>query len=313
MSRHSVYDTKNRLSYIIRTFGSYRLRGVFDCKLESMYTKPAQIYEDYKMAEESIEQKTERMERLARVAGEFDADSLEELLLKAKDADVDIRSIAAARLRNLEDARAVPALIELLNDQSPRVRAMAANGLGHYKAVEARDLLIDRLKTDEVGDVRAVCVNSLSEIGGANEVIINALDDADWHVRVSAAVVLGRDGVSDAAGKITRLLDDPNWNVRYFASVALMDLNAASPRVIDALESLRDIPEALDTLKWFAESDIYFKILEKYPDDIDALEEEDMGDMLNILRQKYGEEEVPIPSEDPIGELIAQANRVLDM
>ncbi|MCE5323229.1 HEAT repeat domain-containing protein [bacterium] len=259
------------------------------------------------MPEESMEQKLERIERLARVASEFDADSLEELLLKIKDNDSDVRSLAAARLRNLEDTRAIPGLIELLNDQSPRVRAMAAIGLGHYKAVEARDLLIGRAKADEVGDVRAMCVNSLSDIGGADEVIIQALDDPDWHVKTSAAVVLGRNGTSGAAEKIDKLLDDTNWSVRYFASMALMDLSAVSPRVIDALESLRDIPEALDTLKWFAESDIYFKILEKYPDDIDALEE-DVEDALNILRQKHGSKEVPIPPKDPLEKLIAQAS-----
>ena len=176
------------------------------------------------MPEDNVE---ERMQRLAKVYDEFDAEKFEELLSKTQDANDDVRVIAAARLMHLEDPRAVPVVIEMLEDPYPRVRAIAALHLGTYKAATARDKLVNMLRNDENGDVRAMCARSLGDIGGADEEIVRALEDSHPHVKICAINALKWKGKSNAAENIAQLLNDPGWVVRYFASVALMSRTLA--------------------------------------------------------------------------------------
>ena len=79
--------------------------------------------------------------------------NVEELLIKLKDTDEDVRIFAALQLGSLgEDAQAaVPALIELLGSQEVIDRRVAALTLGQIGAAasEAVPLLVDALEDDD--------------------------------------------------------------------------------------------------------------------------------------------------------------------
>ncbi|MHB9038187.1 MAG: HEAT repeat domain-containing protein [Armatimonadota bacterium] len=258
-----------------------------------------------------------RLERMTEVANSWTANTLEELAKKAKDDNEDVRSIAASRLMNLEDSRAVPFLTELMADPFAKVRGMAALGLGHYKAPESRDILIAHLKQDESRDVRAMCAKSLGWIGDVDDELVNALDDPDWHVKISAIPTLHDKRKSFPEERILGLLDDPEWQVRYFACCALVDFGIGDERIAKTLLELRNIPEAKEQVDWFAESDVWMAACEKFGDEIPEFDEDakmesepDITAILTRLREKHGEEEVPYPSQDPLGDLAARAEEL---
>lgn len=254
----------------------------------------------------------DRMQRMTRAYEGFTAESLDELREKSEDEAEDVRLIAASRLGFLEDVGAVPVLVKLMDDVSGRVRGMAAIGLGTYAAEAARDVLIQHLETDVSGDVRAMCVTALGDIGGADQSLIAALKDPHSHVRMSAVTSLNRLGNTEAAPQILGLLDDPEWIVRYFACCASLDFGVGDQRIVDALIALRDNPEAVETAQTFAVSDVLRSAMEKYADDFDELEEEASPEqILDFLRQKHGEQEIPYPPQDPLGEMIDRAKDLL--
>jgi HEAT repeat protein len=260
------------------------------------------------MTEEDI---ARRAEEMAQVNEELDGLDFEGLVSKTRASSQSVRKTAAARLMNLEDPRAVPVLMGLLDDQSAGVRGMAALGLRHYEDGNARDTLIDHLRNDESADVRGMCAMALGSIGGSDEEIIRALDDPDPHVKIPATISLNTLGKSSAADRIAVLLDDECWDVRYYASLALIDFSAVTPQVVAALESLRDIPEALDSLRTFAEADIFWKVIETFPENECESDDDDSEDPLDSLRRKYGAEQVPFPPENPLGDLISKAKNML--
>jgi epoxyqueuosine reductase len=72
-----------------------------------------------------------------------------------------LRNVCVA-LGNLRDPRAVPALIQALNDAEPLVRGHAAWALGRIGGEEARQALMDRLRQEEDAEVRQEIVYALS-------------------------------------------------------------------------------------------------------------------------------------------------------
>ncbi len=78
----------------------------------------------------------------------------EEMLPLLTDAVTSRRMLAARAFCEIKDARAIPHLIELLNDPCPLVRVSAAYALGRNPSPDAVEPLIDRLDRDWNGYVR---------------------------------------------------------------------------------------------------------------------------------------------------------------
>ena len=126
-----------------------------------------------------------------------------------------------ARLDDGVRTRALPLLIERLQDEHPRVRSAAAVALGDLHATEA--------------------VTS----------ILVALEDDDPHVRQMAINALGEIGDARALPRLRRALGDPRPEVRYqsiiaFARVADKGSALESSEVDDALfEATNDADDAI--------------------------------------------------------------------
>lgn len=263
---------------------------------------------------------TRRMEGITEIAGEFTGEeTFEELVEKTRDPRGIARSLAATRLMHLDDRRAIPVLIELMDDTSGQVRFAAALALGQREAEEARDVLLEHLRTDPNGDVRSMCVSSLGDIGGAEDAILAALDDPHEHVRMTAVTTLNCHGTGEfAAVRLLKTLDDTDWTVRYFACCALIDFGVGDQRIVDELRRLHEMPEAREMVENFAYSDVISAIFERVEDDeqlagdLDALMDESPEETLRILREKYGEEVVPHPPKNPLADMIRKAEGLLD-
>ena len=122
-----------------------------------------------------------------------------------------IRSWAARAVGNLGDPRAVPDLIELLNDHSEVVRNSAARALGRIGDHRAEPALEAALR-DTSEAVRASAANALGALGSAESVgalSTAAASDPATFVRINALEaldVLGLDAASDmAAAELHRL------------------------------------------------------------------------------------------------------------
>ncbi len=156
-------------------------------------------------------------------------------------------------LAEIQDARAVPALSELLERQDPRIRAAAAYALGMIGDKAAADPLLaaladtdDRVRTEaaaalgRIGDPRAVpalvaaladaerrvhgqVVWALGELGAeeAVEPLIADLQADDLYRRTDAARALGRIGDQRALEPLTARLPDTEDSVRSAAAEAI--------------------------------------------------------------------------------------------
>ncbi len=118
--------------------------------------------------------------------------------------------------------KALPPLIELLDDQDPRVKTLAAETLGKIGDVKALRPLVSYLDDQDV-TMRVYVVNALGCIKSASAVkpLIKCLQDENWEVRKSAAEVLGGIGDSQAIKPLIAALEDENAGVRENAAVAL--------------------------------------------------------------------------------------------
>lgn len=159
--------------------------------------------------------------------------------------DRDARIAAARRLGEKGCKSAVPALIKLLRDDDWRVRDAAAQALGKLKAAAAVPALLETLRVGRPGPFgnnnnSTVITWAIREIGVlAIPVLIDALGDEDWRIRLFATDVLGEIADSDATNALTEALHDPEWRVRWRAAEALGKVGNTAA-VSDLCEALRD-------------------------------------------------------------------------
>jgi HEAT repeat protein len=210
----------------------------------------------------------------ARALSEFDTLALEATLAAEADPIFSVRKYVAWILGDIEDhdERASSALLRLLHDSHPRVRAAAAGGLGQQEAPAAvRPLMTALGDTDaEVRDAAAWALGELED-PAALDTLVDALDDPAPAVRSQAAWALGSledpraasalaalllrpdadaavrrqvawalGSIEDAAGVdgLIRALRDPDPGVRRHAVWALGEIEDARARdaLLDAVE-----------------------------------------------------------------------------
>jgi HEAT repeat protein len=127
------------------------------------------------------------------------------------------RMQAARAFCELEDDRAVPRLIELLQDECPLVRVSVAYALGRNKSEQAIAPLINQLSQDWNGYVRKGIVWALGTCHAASglQPLISALKYDITAVRLWAASALGQLGDIQAIEPLVEALaSDPMSAVR---------------------------------------------------------------------------------------------------
>jgi HEAT repeats len=105
-------------------------------------------------------------------------------------------------------ARAIPLLLQRLDDEHPRVRAAVAVGLGDLEATEAVTALLVAVEDDDA-HVRQMALNAVGEIGDARALprLRRALVDSRPEVRYQSIIAFSR--VADRAGGLeTSEVDD---------------------------------------------------------------------------------------------------------
>jgi HEAT repeat protein len=207
-----------------------------------------------------------------------------------RSADPEVRSRGTHRLRSLGGPEAVAALISALEDPAIRVRSAAALALGALEAPEAVPALVDHLLYDTSPHVRLMCAAFLHRFHDERTVepLMTCLADTDTRMLTSATIGLGVIGDARAIPVILPLVDHPLWSVRHHACWSLVELKAAEPRLVAALEKLAQSPEA---------------------EEHDLAVDEDWLDMKELAE----EEGEPPPTRRPkIGELLEQARRLID-
>ena len=173
----------------------------------------------------------------------------DEMLILLNSEAILERMQAARAFCELEDDRAIPRLIELLQDECPLVRVSAAYALGRNKSEQAIAPLINQLNRDWNGYVRKGIVWALgtcrADLG--LQPLISALKYDITAVRLWAASALGQLGNTLAIAPIVEsLTDDPMSAVRGNCAWALGKLMVKIRQEIDLHdETYHDAVDAL--------------------------------------------------------------------
>ena len=155
------------------------------------------------------------------------------------DADARVREAAASALGSIDSQRAVPGLIAALgSERVTAVRAKIAWALGEIEDPRAVDALSAALK-DQAAEVRHQAVWALGEIGSAEAVpaLIPMLRDSDAELRKQVAEALGEIENVDAIPALSTATKDSDAGVREQAVQALGQIEnvKALPALVAAL------------------------------------------------------------------------------
>lgn len=168
-----------------------------------------------------------------------DVDKLISLL---GNADAEMRWRAANAVADLNAARALPELRNVVNDSDGfvRVHALIAIWRIEHRLGNVLPLLIES-RSDESAGVRRLAVSAIGQIGeksdGAEAAVLSSLDDRDADVRIAAAAALARIKPSSevAVPALIRMLNDDVAAARRGAVASLAhfgrDAGVAEPKL----------------------------------------------------------------------------------
>ena len=220
---------------------SFARRDVGDNAPSPFRRRPTEGGRSWRDAREDVAGNDVRLNDIA--AGS--ENEVERLIEALGSANRDTRAGAARRLADLGDRRSVQPLVKLLRDEDWRVRDAAAIALGKMKAASAVVGLLETIRQGRPGPFGGgantqVIGDAIREIGGAAvPVLIDALSDDDWRVRLLVVDLLGDVAEPDSGSALAGALRDPEWRVRWRAADALGKMGDQSA-VPDLLEMLSD-------------------------------------------------------------------------
>jgi HEAT repeat protein len=151
------------------------------------------------------------------------------------DGDPRVRAATLTALAARKHPAARDFLSGALHDVDLSVRLAAIRGLGHLDDAQARTVLADLLK-DRSELIRAEAVAAIA-VRGSRAVVLGAMSDASWRVRLKVAEALAGYADRDGAAVARRLLDDPSAEVerQVVRSLNAWPWKVAGPVLLDAL------------------------------------------------------------------------------
>ncbi|HHQ44768.1 MAG TPA: HEAT repeat domain-containing protein [Candidatus Altiarchaeales archaeon] len=140
-------------------------------------------------------------------------------ILENPEEDIIDREKAIRSLGSIRDTKAVPLLVDAVENGKGEMKRFAAESLGRIGGEEAFNSLVKAMKTQHMDEA----TTALGEMGDANaiEPLTNALEDENWRVRASAASSLGKLEANQSVPLLIKALDDDNRLVRTSAAGAL--------------------------------------------------------------------------------------------
>jgi HEAT repeat protein len=150
-------------------------------------------------------------------------DAVPELTKALRDNDDMVRYCAVWVLGSTGQTEALERIVELMTDEAPTVRWLAAVAVGDLGDRRAVYPLITALKEASLPSARRTAAMTLGELRDARaiEPLIAALGDGSSGVRRSAIIALAAIGDSRAVAPIRKLISDENGDVREAATKAL--------------------------------------------------------------------------------------------
>jgi HEAT repeat protein len=179
------------------------------------------------------------------------------VIIEVLDEDkLTMRYNAARALGSIGDDKATPSLIKLLGDSEWEARFFTAEALGKIGDNRAAKPLANVLLTDSHKKVRLEAIKALDKVNGKSEyrAVIDALSDGDPEVRGYAAELSASWNIQEALPIISNMIKDDRSNTaRASCAHALGVYNnmAAVPSLIIALkDDYKDVRiYALESLK----------------------------------------------------------------
>lgn len=163
-----------------------------------------------------------------------DEEYVKSLIRRFKDEPNFISEQIVAELYEIGEAAVLP-LIDALKDEDSGVRYYSTLALEFINDPRAIKPLYPLLKDDD-GELRYEVALALPRFGIEDtSFFLAALNDNDWRMRSSAAIVLGENSTQEALEPISKLLKDEIEDVRWSAVEALGRLGSkeAVPFVIE--------------------------------------------------------------------------------
>lgn len=140
------------------------------------------------------------------------------LMSALDDDDAEVRRYATRSLIKL-NLEAVEPLISFLSEASPRAAAGAVRALGDIGDRRAAEPLLTQISGVNRRDV-FLALGKLKD-PRAEAALLSGLTDADWQVRMNAAMALGPIGGAAAAQGLTKTLEDDVMVVREWSARSL--------------------------------------------------------------------------------------------
>ena len=177
---------------------------------------------------------------LGQILRKGDPDALQALLALTHDAEAEVRANAARTLGDAQSDEPRARLLELLRDDSARVRSLAAIALsrvakaGDVDAINALyQLTADNAETAVDPVLRHACLSALDRIGTLESAVARTMN-AQREVRLMALLYLRR----HQSAELARFLTDADAQIRTEAVRAIYDTAAVDTTACDAIAAL---------------------------------------------------------------------------
>ncbi|MGY8823094.1 MAG: HEAT repeat domain-containing protein [Candidatus Latescibacterota bacterium] len=151
-----------------------------------------------------------------------------------------LRYIGAQVLGRIGSPRSAPMLLKLSRDSNTDVRKEAILALGKIHVPSLKDTLQDILQRENLAELRASAVESLTGFRDTSVVpsLCRALEDSSAVVRQSAIAALNKIWTPSTEKSIVKAMQDPDEKVRFIATqiAAIRQIQAARLPLRRALE-----------------------------------------------------------------------------